>query len=49
VFYIPQLLGEQLVHGTPAQAMLGFAVFYAVCLLLNGWFYLRRESVIYNP
>lgn len=49
VFYIPQLLGEQLMHGTPAQAMIGFTVFYAVCLLLNGWFYLRRDSVIYNP
>lgn len=49
VFYIPSLLAEQLERNTPEQAMIGFAVFYGVCFLLNGWFYLRRDSAFYNP
>lgn len=49
MFYIPGLLGEQLQRGTPEQAMVSFALFYALCLLLNGWFYLRREGTFYNP
>lgn len=43
MFYIPHLVGEQMVQGTPAQAMIGFALFYGLCLLVNGWFYQRRE------
>jgi NNP family nitrate/nitrite transporter-like MFS transporter len=31
------------------MAMYGFAVFYALCLLLNWWFYLRANSEIKNP
>lgn len=49
VFYIPYLLGDQIVRGTPERAMIGFTLFYAVCLLLNGWFYLRKDSDFYNP
>jgi NNP family nitrate/nitrite transporter-like MFS transporter len=29
--------------------MYGFAVFYAVCLVLNWWFYLRRGAYVQNP
>jgi NNP family nitrate/nitrite transporter-like MFS transporter len=29
--------------------MYGFAVFYALCLLLNWWFYLRAGAEIRNP
>jgi NNP family nitrate/nitrite transporter-like MFS transporter len=29
--------------------MYGFAVFYALCLVLNWWFYLRADSEIKNP
>ena len=29
--------------------MYGFAVFYALCLLLNWWFYLRKTAEIKNP
>jgi NNP family nitrate/nitrite transporter-like MFS transporter len=29
--------------------MYGFAVFYAVCLVINWWFYLRRDAYIKNP
>ena len=30
-------------------AFYGFAAFYAVCLGLNWWFYLRRGAEIRNP
>jgi NNP family nitrate/nitrite transporter-like MFS transporter len=29
--------------------MYGFAIFYALCLVLNWWFYLRKNSEIRNP
>jgi NNP family nitrate/nitrite transporter-like MFS transporter len=48
-FIAPVLIGEQIKAGTPQYAFYGFAVFYAVCLLLNWWFYLRADSEIKNP
>ena len=48
VFYIPDLVGEQFTRDTPQQAMIGFALFYGGCLLLNSWLYLRRSSAFYN-
>jgi MFS transporter, NNP family, nitrate/nitrite transporter len=48
-FYIPQVFGEQIKAATPDYAMVGFAVFYMVCVLLNWWFYLRRSGEFYNP
>jgi len=41
--------GVQIKAGTPEYSMYGFAVFYAICLVLNWWFYLRRGSEIKNP
>ena len=35
--------------GTLQVAMYGFAVFYALCLILNWWFYLRRNAYVKNP
>jgi NNP family nitrate/nitrite transporter-like MFS transporter len=29
--------------------MYGFAIFYALCLVLNWWFYLREGAEIRNP
>lgn len=49
MFYVPGLLADQLQRGTPEQALISFALFYALCLLLNGWFYLQREGTFYNP
>jgi NNP family nitrate/nitrite transporter-like MFS transporter len=43
------VIGQQIKAGTPEVAMYGFAVFYALCLLLNWWFYLRAGSEIRNP
>jgi len=48
-FVAPIVIGDQIKAGTPEYSMYGFAVFYAVCLVLNWWFYLRSGSEIKNP
>lgn len=48
-FIAPRVMGEQIKAGTPELAMYGFAVFYAACLVINWWFYLRREAYVKNP
>jgi NNP family nitrate/nitrite transporter-like MFS transporter len=48
-FIAPVLIGAQIKAGTPQYAMYGFAAFYAVCLLVNWWFYLRADAEIKNP
>lgn len=48
-FIIPKVFGEQLSAGTPEYALYGFAVFYAVCIAINWWFYLRPNAYIKNP
>ena len=48
-FIAPVLIGEQIKAGTPQAAFYGFAVFYALCLVLNWWFYLRGNAYVKNP
>ena len=48
-FVAPVVIGAQIKAGTPQYAMYGFAAFYAVCLFLNWWFYLRRGAYVKNP
>jgi NNP family nitrate/nitrite transporter-like MFS transporter len=48
-FIAPEVIKNQIKAGTPEYAMYGFAVFYAVCLVLNWWFYLRKNAYIKNP
>lgn len=48
-FIAPVVIGAQVKAGTPQNAMYGFAIFYALCLILNWWFYLRSGSDIKNP
>lgn len=48
-FIIPQVFGEEIKAATPENALYGFAVFYAVCLLLNWWFYLGPKADVKNP
>lgn len=48
-FIAPVVIGSQIKAGTPQNAMYGFAIFYALCLILNWWFYLRRGAEIKNP
>ena len=48
-FVAPVVIGAQIKAGTPQYAFYGFAVFYALCLVLNWWFYLRKGAEIKNP
>jgi len=48
-FIAPVVIGGQIKAGTPEYAMYGFAAFYAVCVVINWWFYLRAGSEIKNP
>lgn len=45
-FIIPKVIGEQIQAGTPERALYGFALFYTLCLVLNGWYYARRNAEI---
>lgn len=47
--YIPLMWGVQSYTGTPALALVAFAVFYALCALVVALVYLRRHSVYFNP
>jgi NNP family nitrate/nitrite transporter-like MFS transporter len=48
-FIIPKVFGEQINATTPEYALYGFAAFYAGCLALNWWFYLRPNAYVKNP
>jgi NNP family nitrate/nitrite transporter-like MFS transporter len=48
-FYIPMIFGEQIKAATPENALYGFAIFYAVCMAVNWFFYLRKNGEFYNP
>ncbi len=48
-FFIPKVFGEQMQLGTPENALYGFAVFYAACIIINWWFYLRKNAYVQNP
>ncbi len=48
-FVAPIVIGDQIKAGTPQHAMYGFAVFYGLCLVVNWWFYLRRNAYVKNP
>ncbi len=48
-FIIPQVLGEQIKLATPELALYGFAAFYMICIIINWWFYLRKNAYVKNP
>ena len=48
-FYIPKVFGEQIKATTPEYALYGFAAFYAICIVVNWWFYLRKGAEFHNP
>jgi len=48
-FLIPQIFGEQIKATTPEKALYGFAIFYGVCIIINWWFYLRKNAYVKNP
>ncbi len=45
-YLIPKIFGQQIANGTPQYALYGFAGYYATCLLLNWWFYARKNAEI---
>ncbi len=48
-FLIPKLIGEQMKAATPEIAMYGLAAFYALCAVLNWWYYLGPKADYKNP
>lgn len=48
-FIIPKVFGEQIKATTPEDALYGFAVFYVVCMVINWYFYLRKNAEFHNP
>jgi MFS transporter, NNP family, nitrate/nitrite transporter len=45
-FIIPKVFGGQIQNGTPEYALYGFAVYYSSCLVVNWWFYARKNAEI---
>jgi NNP family nitrate/nitrite transporter-like MFS transporter len=48
-FIIPIEFGDQIKAATPQYALIAFAVFYAICLFLNWWYYLGPKAEYQNP
>ncbi len=48
-FIIPKVFGEQIKATTPEYALYGFTIFYTVCIVINWWFYLRKNAYVKNP
>jgi len=45
-FIIPKVFGQQIKAGTPEYALYGFTAYYVICLVLNWWYYDRKNSGI---
>lgn len=45
-FIIPQVFGAQIKAGHPQYALYGFAIYYVTCLVVNWWFYARKDAEI---
>ena len=43
-FIIPRVFGGQIQNGTPEYALYGFTIYYASCLVVNWWFYARKNA-----
>ena len=48
-FIIPKVFGQQIKAGHAEYALYGFAIFYAICLLLNYWYYLGPKREFDKP
>jgi NNP family nitrate/nitrite transporter-like MFS transporter len=48
-FIIPIEFKGQIKATTPEYALYGFAAFYLVCIIINWWFYLRKNAYVKNP
>ncbi len=45
-FIMPKLFGQQIKAGHAEYAVYGFAAYYIVCLILNWWYYDRKNSEV---
>ena len=45
-FIIPKVFGQQIKLGHAEFALYGFVVYYLICLILNWWYYERKNSGI---
>jgi NNP family nitrate/nitrite transporter-like MFS transporter len=45
-FIIPKVFGSQIEAGHPEHALYGFGAYYVSCLILNWWFYARKNAEI---
>lgn len=45
-FLIPTIFATQIESGTPQYALYGFAVYYVTCLVMNWWYYARKNAEI---
>jgi len=45
-FIIPRVFGQQINAGTPQYALYGFAIFYFTCLIVNWYYYARKNAEI---
>ncbi|KAA3614501.1 MAG: NarK/NasA family nitrate transporter [Planctomycetota bacterium] len=45
-FLIPKIFATQIEAGTPEYALYGFAAYYLSCLVVNWWFYARKNAEI---
>ncbi len=45
-YLIPKIFGMQIKAGVPEYALYGFAIYYVSCLVVNWWFYARRNAEI---
>jgi NNP family nitrate/nitrite transporter-like MFS transporter len=45
-FIIPRVFGQQVDAGTPEYALYGFAIYYFSCLMLNWYYYARKNAEI---
>ena len=43
-FLIPKIFATQIAAGTPEKALYGFALYYLSCLVVNWWFYARKNA-----
>jgi NNP family nitrate/nitrite transporter-like MFS transporter len=48
-FIVPEEFGAQINNGTPEVALMAFAAFYVVCIVLNWWYYLGPKAEFRNP
>jgi NNP family nitrate/nitrite transporter-like MFS transporter len=45
-YFIPKIFGTQIQAGTPQYALYGFAGYYLTCLVVNWWFYARKNAEV---